>query len=155
MRYFDAILVILYLVVLILIIVEFSGLWAIASALLLILIISSLQKTYFENLHKKMKEEKDDIFSKIADKLDVFSSGIETVRRQIEESSLDLESKLVEIQEFNSKETEKTYRDLTRKVVDIENKLSVVKRTLGAAYGVIDERLVKMEEVLNLRNEDE
>lgn len=155
MKYLDAILVILYLAVLVLIIIEFSGLWALATALLIILIISSLQKSYFEGLYKKIKDEKEELFENINDKLDLFSNGIEAVRKQMEQNSTDLDNRLTDMQDSYSRDIEKTYRDLTGKIVEIENKLGVVKRTLGAAYGAIDERINKLEGVLNVETEEE
>ena len=154
MRYFDVLLVILYLIALIVIIVEFSGLWALASVLLLVLIISSLQKSYFEDVIKRVRKEKDDILNRISEKLDVFSNGIDIVRKEMEENSSYVETRLNVLQDNYSNDMEKTYRDMTRKVIDIENKLNSIKRTLAAAYGAIDERMVRIEGILNLKNEN-
>jgi hypothetical protein len=49
---------------------------------------------------------------------------------------------------------EKSYRELAGKIFDIENKLSAVKKTLGMTYSVVDERLQAVEDLLNIRRDE-
>jgi len=153
MKWFEVAIIILYLVALAIIIAEFSGVWALATVLLVILIICSFQKTYLENLYENIREQKDTVIELFSDKIDNFSRNVEIIKNHVEQNAIMIESRFNEVQEIDKAEIDTACRELIRKILDIENSLNSVKRTLAAAYGVIDERLNRVEDILNIKEE--
>ena len=63
----------------------------------------------------------------------MFSSSIEQVRQDIGGHYKSFEEKTTTL--------EKYYMDLTGRVIDIENRVHEVRKTLGAAVGLMEEKI--------------
>ncbi|MEM7819548.1 MAG: hypothetical protein QXD48_01830 [Candidatus Aenigmatarchaeota archaeon] len=150
----DVLLLLLYGIVLVLIILEFSSIWSLSIVLMIMLVISLVQKIYFDNSFESLTKGKDKLIEMITNRLDMFLNSIENIKIIIDKNVSDTQNKLEEIKNYNKEELEKKYDELVKKIIDVENKLNIVKRTLGAAYSAVDERLNTIENILNISAEE-
>ena len=142
----DKILLALYVIVLGFIVFGLYELWLMSIIFMLFLIITILQKISIEDRVEKVDKNRSKVVALVIDNLDKISSKVEQTRGNVERSMFILENRIEEVKHTYEKEMENYYRELARKIFDVENRLNSVKKTLGAAYGSIDERLQRIEQ---------
>ncbi len=129
--------------------VSLVALWQISPpqfliSMLLLLIVILLGKINARSEVSRLKEG-------ITEKLDAITSKIDAIPKTdgIKESFnrdlLFLDSKVNELRNEYTVEMEKQYRELARKIAEVENGLGEIRRTLGAAFGTLEERLESVE----------
>ena len=123
----------IYIIVLAMIIFFLGNLWELSIVLMLILAITVLHKIFADRDFGEMKRNRSKLIDLITEKLDMFSSSIEQVRQDIGGHYKSFEEKTTTL--------EKYYMDLTGRVIDIENRVHEVRKTLGAAVGLMEERI--------------
>ena len=142
----DKLLLTLYVITLAIILVELFQFWGLAITMLLLLMITVVQKIIFERGMLALTNKKNSMIDLITKRLDAFSGNIETVKNDLNRHMAVIDDRITESKHQNEVELEKHYREFARKIIDIENKLNSVKKTLGAAFGSLDERLKYVEE---------
>ncbi|MFH0832127.1 MAG: hypothetical protein V1900_00170 [Candidatus Aenigmatarchaeota archaeon] len=143
---YNKLLLILYVITLAVILVEFFKIWGFAVTLMLILIIIIVQRINFEKAIDDMKKKRNQLIDIISERIDIFSERIESLRLDMNRDMVMIENRISELRNNQKAENERNYRELARKMFDIENKLNSVKKTLGAAFGSLDERVEQIEE---------
>jgi len=143
MNYNMAVLV-LYLVTLIIVVAALSQ-WIGSIVLLLILIIVLIQKISTEEKIDDINEKRGKLIDTVSEKLDNFSNRTENLRQSLNKHMFVMENRILETRHEHETEMEKYYRELARKIFDVENRLNSVKKTLGAAFGSLDERIKRFE----------
>jgi hypothetical protein len=115
-------------------IVFFLGnLWELSMILMLILAITVLHKILYEKDVGEIKKNRSKLVDLITEKLDMFSQNIDRVRQDMASHYKSFEEKASSI--------ESNYRNLTERVIDIENRVHEVRKTLGAAVGLMEEKI--------------
>ena len=146
----DVILIILYIIVLAIVVLTFSDVFLLGITLLIILVITFVQKIYVEDEFLKQKKRRQRFVLLISEKIDTISNSIEKVgsdfKKATEEVGDRFNNRIDNFQREVQGESEKQYRDLARKILESENKINEVKKNLGIAYGSLDERLRGIEE---------
>ena len=141
----DKLLLILFVAALALIVLGLFDFWLISIIFMLLLIISLMLKMSADEKIEKIEKNRSRLVTLVTDRLDGISGGIDNVRNDFNKSVFALENRVSEVKHSYETEMEENYRELAKKIFDVENKLNVVKKTLGAAYGSIDERLQRLE----------
>ncbi|MBI2075632.1 MAG: hypothetical protein HYT72_00095 [Candidatus Aenigmarchaeota archaeon] len=114
-------------------------------SMLLLLIIILLGKIDAKTEATKLKES-------IASKLDSITMKVDSIPKtdDIKESFnrdiMFLDRKISELRNEYTVEMEKQYRELARKILEVENSVGEIRRTVGAAFGSLEERLGEREE---------
>ncbi|MFC2143050.1 hypothetical protein ACFLQN_01480 [Candidatus Aenigmatarchaeota archaeon] len=143
-------LIILYIAVLAIIVITFSDVFLLGITLIIIIIITFIQKMHMEDSFDKQKQKRKRFIFLLSEKIDSISHTIERVGNDFNSTSSVLASNFNDrVNEFTNEiqtESEKQYRDLARKILESENKINEVKKNLGIAYGSLDERLRGIEE---------
>lgn len=142
----DGFLLALYVITLFIIVVGLFDFWLISIIFMLLLIISLVQKVSAEEKIDKLDKNRGKLITLVTERLDAISGKTEAVRNDINRNMFVMESRIAEVRHTYEKEMENYYRELARKIFDIENKLNSVKKTVGAAYGSLDERLQRVED---------
>ncbi len=136
---------VLYAIALIIIVVEVSAFWGVAITMMLVLVITLLQKMDTEGKIRDLNQKKERMLDLITERLDIFSSRLREIDQNLNRNAFNIENKIAETRHFVEDENERNYRELAKKIFDIENKLNSVKKTLGAAFGSLDERVKRFE----------
>jgi hypothetical protein len=136
---------ILYIIVLGMILIELLDFWGLAVILMLFLIITLVQKIYVEAKVKETEKTRKNMIDLVTEKLDIFSNRIGDIGYNLDKHVYALENRINEARHSYEVEMDSNYRELARKIFDLENRLNEVKKTLGAAFGSLDERLSKFE----------
>ena len=118
---------------------------AIVIIFMLMLIIILLVKISSEKKIEKVDKDRGRLISLVTERLDSISGKVEDAKTNINKSVFVLENRIAEVKHSYETEMEDSYRELAKKIFDVENKLSAIKKTLGAAYGTLDERLHRIE----------
>lgn len=79
--------------------------------------------------------------SELAGRVDATSQQFNDMKSSSEKSLFALENRIDEIKTDYRLELESQYRDLARKIIEIENRLLEIKKTIGAAFGSLEDRL--------------
>jgi 5-bromo-4-chloroindolyl phosphate hydrolysis protein len=143
--FFNKALPILYLIVLALILIELFEFWGLATILMLFLIITLVQKIHIEAKIKETDRTRKNTIDLVTEKLDIFASRIGEIGYNLDKHVYALENRINEARHSYEVEQDRNYRELARKIFDVENRLNDVKKTLGAAFGSLDERVRKFE----------
>jgi len=143
--FFDRALPILYIVVLAIILIELFEFWGFAIILMLFLIITLVQKMSVESKIEETDRARKNLINLITEKLDNFSNRIGEIGYNLDKHVFALERRVDEVRHSYEIEMDRNYRELARKIFDLENRLNDVKKTLGAAFGSLDERVRKFE----------
>ena len=143
--FFDRALPILYIVVLAIILIELFEFWGLAIILMLFLIITLVQKMSVESKIEETDRARKNLINLITEKLDNFSNRIGEIGYNLDKHVFALERRVDEVRHSYEIEMDRNYRELARKIFDLENRLNDVKKTLGAAFGSLDERVRKFE----------
>ncbi len=123
----------IYIIVLAMIVFFLGNLWELSIILMLILAITVLHKIFSDKDIGEMKKNRANLIDLITEKLDVFSQNVDSVRNDIAGHYRSFEEKTTAL--------EKYYMDLTGRVIDIENRVHEVRKTLGAAVGLMEEKI--------------
>ncbi len=123
----------IYIIVLGMIVFFLGNLWELSMILMLILAITVLHKILSDKEVGEIKQNRSKVIDIITEKLDAFSSNIDTIRTDITGHYKSFEEKASSI--------ESNYRNLTERVIDIENRVHEVRKTLGAAVGLMEEKI--------------
>ena len=143
--FFDRALPILYIVVLAIILIELFEFWGFAIILMLFLIITLVQKMSVESKIEETDRARKNLINLITEKLDNFSNRIGEIGYNLDKHVFALERRIDEVRHSYEIEMDRNYRELARKIFELENRLNDVKKTLGAAFGSLDERVRKFE----------
>ena len=114
-------------------------------SMLLLLIAILLGKINTKTEVSRLKEG-------ITEKLDAITSKIDAIPKtdDIKESFnrdiMFLDRKISELRNEYTVELEKQYRELARKILEVENSVGEIRRTVGAAFGSLEERLGERDE---------
>jgi uncharacterized protein YlxW (UPF0749 family) len=141
---YDKMVLLLYIVTLFIIVVALSQ-WEVSIVFLLVLIIVLFQKISTEEKIEEISRNRDKIINVVTERLDSFSNKTEALKQNLNRNMFVIENRILEIRHSHEDEIEKHYRELARKIFDVENKLNAVKKTLGAAFGSLDERVKRFE----------
>ncbi|MBI2971194.1 MAG: hypothetical protein HYY37_02105 [Candidatus Aenigmarchaeota archaeon] len=141
----DAFLLALYIVAVLFVLYQFMSLWPLAIALLLLLLIMLIQKLHLDRKLEVELAGRRNVLSRIEERMDAFARGIEAVRVELNRSMFVIGSRLTELESSKS-EMRSSNEMLATKLIEIENKLTSIKKTLGAAFGSLDDRIHLMEE---------
>ena len=143
--FFNKALTILYIIVLAMILIELFEFWGLAVILMLFLVITLVQKISIESRVEETEKARKNMIDLITEKLDVFSNRIGEVGYNLDKHVYALESRIDEARHSYEIELDRNYRELAKKIFDVENRLNDVKKTLGAAFGSLDERVGAIE----------
>ena len=135
----------LYAITLVVILIEFSSQWGLAIVMMLILVITLLVKMTSEERINDVKKDRELYINVISERLNAFSNRVEDLKSNINKNAFNIQNRIYEVEHSAQIEMESNYRDLAKKIFDLENRLGDVKKTLGAAYGSLDERLQRFE----------
>lgn len=128
----------LYVVLIALVALTMFDMAVTAVVILIVTIITLVQKIHFEEEIESDKKKRAEMIDAISAKIDAFSCKVEELHAVVE-------NRMSEFRHDYEVELEKQYRELARKILDVENNLSAVKRTLGAAFSTLDDRLIGIE----------
>ena len=142
---YDKILLVLYLIVIVIVVVELYDFWGIAIVMLLVLIITLVQKMDIVNKIEDGSRKRAEALSTVLNRIEYFSKNLFEFKQNLSRHLYGMETKIDEVRHEHEVEFEKSYRELAKKIFEIENKLTGVKKTLGAAFGSVDERLKRLE----------
>ena len=143
--FFDKALTVLYIIVLAMILIELFQFWGLAVILMLFLIITLVQKISIENRVGETERARKNLIDLITEKLDIFSNRISDIGYNLDKHVYALESRIEEVRHSYEIDSGRNYRELAKKIFDVENRLNDVKKTLGAAFGSLDERIGAIE----------
>ncbi|MBI5347555.1 MAG: hypothetical protein HZB66_03020 [Candidatus Aenigmarchaeota archaeon] len=129
--------------------------WEVAVLALIIVTITLIQKI-------RMDEELEESRSKRARLIEIMTGSLDEISKKISDASADLrkqafsvEAKIMNhVAEKISEERDRwkadiegSYRELVRKIVDVENKHNSLKRTVGAGFGALEDRIKGVEKM--------
>lgn len=77
----------------------------------------------------------------LAEKISAASQQFNDIKSSSEKSLFALENRIDEIKTDYRLELESQYRDLARKIIEMENRLLEIKKTIGAAFGSLEDRM--------------
>lgn len=143
---YDKIMLVLCIVTLVLIVFGLFEFWLLSIIFMLMLIIILMVKVSSEKKIEKVDKDRGRLISLVTERLDSISGKVEDAKTNINRSVFVLENRIAEVKHSYETEMEDSYRELAKKIFDVENKLGAIKKTLGAAYGTLDERLHSLEE---------
>jgi len=143
--FFNRALPILYIIVLAMILIELFEFWGLAIVLMLFLLITLVQKMSVENKIEASDRARKNLIDLITEKLDRLSSRIGEIGYNLDKHVFALENRIDEVRHFYEVEMDRNYRELARKIFELENRLNDIKKTVGAAFGSLDERVRKFE----------
>jgi hypothetical protein len=123
------------------ILIELFNFWGLAVIMMLFLIITIVQKFSVEYRVEETNRARKNLIDLITEKLDGFSSRISDIGYNLDKHVFALENRLDEVRHSYEVDMDKNYRELAKKIFELENRLGDVKKTLGAAFGSLDERL--------------
>lgn len=113
-------------------------------ALLIIMIITLLGKIDAKTETSKLKESLTEKLDSITQKVDAIPKTDE-IRESFRRDIQFVDGKISELRNEYTVELEKQYRELARKILEVENSIGEIRRTLGAAFGSLEERLESVE----------
>lgn len=143
---YDNVLLAVYFVALMLIILELSGIWSLAIVLMLVLIITLVQKINMEDYLKLEKKGRERNLNNVAESVAIISKNVEDVRYNLDKHMFVIENRIAGMRTDCDASLEKHYRELAAKIFDVENKLTATRKTLAAAFGSLDDRLQGVED---------
>lgn len=109
-------------------------------SLLLILIITLVAKIDAKSESAKLRESLTAKLDSITVKIDSIPKT-EDIKESFNRDIMFLDRKISELRNEYTVELEKQYRELARKILEVENSISEIRRTVGAAFGPLEERL--------------
>lgn len=143
----DALLLLLYGIAVIFIIVQFSQIWNISLILMFILLISLIQKIYFDKNLEKTSENKRSIVDVVSMKMDMIVHGIDDIKNSQRTNSENIKSSILS-------DIETLIIDLRRRVVDAEGKLIDIKDSIDTSKTALERRIGNLEKFVNISDED-
>jgi predicted nucleic acid-binding Zn-ribbon protein len=146
MEKYDNILLGLYFITLVIVVLGLSSIWPLAISLLLILIITLVNKMNTEHFVYEQKKERTMKINRIVETVTLMSKKMEDVAYNLDRHMFTLENRIDETKKSNEIGAERQYRELARKILEIENKTNSARKTLAAVFGNLDDRLQKIED---------
>jgi peptidoglycan hydrolase CwlO-like protein len=120
--------------------------WPLAISLVLILIITVVNKIDIEDSLLMQSKERERTLSRATESVIIISKKLEDIKYNIDKHMFSMENKIENLKHNNELHSEKQYRELARKILDIENKVNSSKKTLEAVFGNLDDRLQRVED---------
>ncbi|MBS3054125.1 MAG: hypothetical protein J4431_01155 [Candidatus Aenigmarchaeota archaeon] len=146
MNAYDKALLGLYVISLFAIIALLSDVWALAAILVLILMVSLVQKAAFEDEIIRESDRHREAMVQIAARLELFSRKLEEIRYDVGKGFYAFDSRLKEARVDYQKDMDMNYRELSRKLYEVENRLTAARRTFASALGAMDDRINSKDE---------
>lgn len=132
---------VLYILTIIFVISQIFGFPGLLLAVLLVMIISLLNTI---ELARRLEENAASANTKIGEisgRLDAISQQVGEIMAEGEKKVFALENRIDEVKTDYRLELESQYRDLAKKIIDVENRLIDIRKTIGAAFGSLEDRL--------------
>jgi hypothetical protein len=77
----------------------------------------------------------------ISNKVNVITQQVNEMKSGAEKNVFALENRIDEVKTEYRIEMESQYRDLAKKIIEVENRLIEIRKTIGAAFGSLEDRL--------------
>ncbi len=138
----DKMLLGLYFIAVAFVLYQFFSTWSMAIAFLLVLLVALLQKISLERKLEREANEREKALGLVEERVGKFSEVVGSLRSDFNRSMFVFGSRLSGIRA----EIEADNDRFAGKLIEIENRIAAIKKTLGAAYGSVDERLHVIEE---------
>ncbi len=143
---YDMTLLVLYFITLLLVILELSGIWSLAIILLLVMIITLVQKINIEDHLNAQKQDKERKFSRISDSVALIGKNVEDIRYNLDKNTFVVEGRINVLKHEYESALETQFSGMARKIQDLENSLNSTRKTLAAVFGTLDDRLQNIED---------
>jgi len=131
----------LYIIAVALVILQLAGYPGLILAVLLTMIIMLLNAI---DSVRKMEQTNTGMNAKIGDisnKVNVITQQVNEMKSGAEKNVFALENRIDEVKTEYRIEMESQYRDLAKKIIEVENRLIEIRKTIGAAFGSLEDRL--------------
>ena len=131
----------LYIITVALVILHLAGYPGLVLAVLLTMIIMLLNAI---DSARKIEETNTSMNAKIGDisnKVNVITQQVNEMKSDAEKNVFALENRIDEVKTEYRIEMESQYRDLAKKIIEVENRLIEIRKTIGAAFGSLEDRL--------------
>ncbi len=132
---------ILYFTALAAVILQIFGFSGLILAVLLTMIISLINRMDYIKRTEESKEYANSRLAEIADTVNSIAQQVNELRANVEKNVFSLENRITEVKTDYRIEMESQYRDLVKKIIDVENRLIDIRKTVGAAFGTLEDRL--------------
>src|SRR3989338_1814960 len=120
--------------------------WAITLISILIILAVIISKSSGEEKIKTINENTEKILGSIAERLEKFSEKIGEIKTSTEKGLIGIENSIIEFRNEYRAEIDSSYRDLARRLAETEQKIESIKKTMGSAVGMMEERIEEIEE---------
>ncbi|MBI4019566.1 MAG: hypothetical protein HY364_04915 [Candidatus Aenigmarchaeota archaeon] len=146
MNAYDKALLGLYAISLFAIIALLSDVWALAAILILILMLSLVQKAAVEDEMIRESDKNREALVQVVARLEMFSRKLEEIRYDVGKGFYTFDNRLKEARADYQKDMDMNYRELARKIFEVENRLTAARRTFASALGSMDDRINSKDE---------
>jgi len=129
---------------LVLILVKLLDLMAIASAILILMVILLFYKLNFDEKIRNIlrcEKTKTEQINTILNHINTISSNVLSMRNEVRRDIFAIESRLHWQKSDVELEIQKNYRELARKIIELENKLNHTRKTLAGYMSYLEERV--------------
>ncbi|MDI6721863.1 MAG: hypothetical protein QMD85_05695 [Candidatus Aenigmarchaeota archaeon] len=145
MDFQEKLLLALYAAIIVFIAIEFFGLWNLAVVLFGIVAIGIVQKMSLERKMKKIDSSRNRIVDLIAEKIDLFSRSVDSLKTDFSRSIEFLDNKINVVNHIYEGEMKKGYLDISSRISSFEERIEKLREALDAVYSNIDSRLASIE----------
>mgnify|MGYP001574728478 CR=1 FL=1 len=131
----------LYIIAVALVILQLAGYPGLILAVLLTMIIMLLNAI---DSARKIEETNTGVNARIGDisnRVNVITQQLNEMKSGAEKNVFALENRIDEVKTEYRIEMESQYRDLAKKIIEVENRLIEIRKTIGAAFGSLEDRL--------------
>lgn len=132
---------ILYTIALILLASQLMGFPVIIFAVLLTLIASLLSTIDSKNEIQENRNASNARIGEMENKINIVFQKLNEMNSNAQKNVFALETRIDEVKTDYRLELETQYRDLAKKIIDVENRLIEIRKTIGAAFGSLEDRI--------------
>jgi peptidoglycan hydrolase CwlO-like protein len=145
MDFHEKFLLVLYAAIAVFVAIEFYDLWNLAIVFFGILVISIVQKMSSNRKMKIMEDNRGAVVGMISQKIDAFSSNINSLKADFSRSIEFLDNKINVVNSIYESEMKKDYSDVSSRISSFEEKLERIREALDVIYSNIDSRIASLE----------
>lgn len=131
---------ILYSITLLVLISQIFGFPGLLLAALLIIIISLLGTIHILQMGEDSNGANVRI-EEVSNRVNAVSQQLGELKAGTDKNVFALETRIDEVKTDYRLELESQYRDLAKKIIDVENRLIEIRKTIGAAFGSLEDRI--------------
>jgi hypothetical protein len=143
----DALLLLLYGIAIVFVIFEFSGLWSLSLILMIVLLISLIQKIYFDKEFRKNADKNNMSMGVISEKVDIIISSIGELGKSNKINADNIKNSILE-------DIENILVDLRKRIVDTESRLIEIKESLDTTKNDLEKRILHADRTENTFSDD-